>query len=283
MFNRKKTYVIYQENGNTSTVDLSAASIGFEKTGVHFCIHVICKDSVTVTRTIPAKDGKTTKIQEQKEFEQPISLGDDSSKTDLMNADPWNHPDQLYLKNVDASILTVLKSKTIVRVEIDDSIQLCSTHPTKSCSDVIPAWCKDKFGDVPTFIFVHRSDRTNHNIGKKYAYDLRADREYHHDSWQWEDNAPSIDLAYKPPIVVAPKYVVDFSCFGPKCTVKPTTKKSAGTVAVSVDNPTKKMILEAMGKLNECPKCKDDTNWEAKTYVGSNARQAKSGELGIVP
>ena len=131
-------------------------------------------------------------------------------------------------------------------------------------------------------IFVHRSDRASHNTGKKYAYDLRAGREDFHDSWQWDDTAPSAELAYKPLIKVAPKYVVDFRCIGPKCTVTPKTKKTTGVVSVLVDNPTKKMILEASGKLAQCLKCKDDTNWEAVIGEGGKTRQARSGETGII-
>ena len=50
MFNRKKTYSVYKDNGSVSTEDLSTASVGFDKEGVHFCIHVIYKDKVTITR-----------------------------------------------------------------------------------------------------------------------------------------------------------------------------------------------------------------------------------------
>ncbi len=284
MFNRKKTYVVYKENGSTSTEDLSAASLGFEKEGVHFCIHVICKEKVTITRTIPGQDGKTTKVEEQKEFEQPISLGDDYSETNLLGKDPSSHPDQLYLDKVSASTLLMLKEKTIVRVEIDDTIQLCDTHATRSCSIIVPAWCKDNLGDVPTFIFVHRSDRGSHNTGKKYAYDLRSGREDYHDSWQWDDTAPSTDLAHKPPIKVLPKYVVDFRCAATKCLFKAADKRSTGTVSVTLDKPTKADILNAMNKLPQCPKCKQDTKWEAVTYNNNGkTRLAKLGETGIIP
>lgn len=67
MFHRQKTYLIYEESGKTRNDDVSKALTGFAETGVHFCIHVIYKDEVTIARLIQGKEGeKPAKILEKK-------------------------------------------------------------------------------------------------------------------------------------------------------------------------------------------------------------------------
>ena len=271
--NRKQTYTIFQNDGTTYNEDISKASSGFEGKGVHFCIHVIYKDMVTITRQVKGPDGKSITTQEFKEFERPLLLGDDNGGDIKLGSDPSSHPDQVYLARVEQSTLDKLKGKTIIRVEIDDSIQLCCDDKFKSCSKVIPEWCREKFGDVPTFIFVHRSDRFNHNTGGKYAYDLRADKEDYHDVWTWDDAAPDSDLAHRPVIKVAPKYALEFRCDSVKCAKR--KNRETYLVAVAHQKPTKSAKADAQAKLGNCPKCNLKDGW---TSSDPEARLVKPKE-----
>jgi len=262
---RQESYELLGADGSKTAYSVKAHSDDIaDSPGVYFLIHVIVRETVTVTTKVPGIDpatkqpGMVTK-SEEKTFLRPVLLADRLYKENLRGIHPTKHPDQLYLDTVPEKTLTEVKGKTIVRVEIDDSIELCDTDKFNSCSVKIPAWCQEHFPDVPVYLFVHRSDRKP--VEKRQVYDLRPGKEDCYEGWKWGTSGPPDSLFLNASKAAVEKYVIEVRCESTKC----GPKKSRKNCLVAVDSATvgaKKQAEAAAAK--KCPVC-STAAWQIMT------------------